>query len=224
MFKGLFHVQPLQLGLLPAGDNVDIVAAAQAVIEDAQQTVTVRRIVDTDGIASTCEGVVHKAGGLVAEAVVIISPCMTREQDIQGCDRFAPGIVAALLQPLGMLGQHGIDNLSESLVRGPHAMTAGKQISLKPPFAEMLAQYLHHAAIRSEFIIDRNNLSHRASLCGLEDGVQTIGVCLVRAEDAEVPRVYPEDVAEEITQLARGLGQNQTWSRDLERIIREVRK
>src|ERR1700722_3453567 len=102
MLECLVHLQPLKLRLLSAGDDIDVVAASQTMIKDAEQAVTVRRIVHTDGIASACQRVVHKPGGLVAEAVVIIAPRMTCEQNVQRCDRLAPCILAALLQPLGM--------------------------------------------------------------------------------------------------------------------------
>jgi hypothetical protein len=65
-------------------------------------------------------------------------------------------------------------------------MPAGKQVAFEPSLAEMLAQYLHHAAIRAEFVIDRDNLGHRAALGGLEDGVQAIGVRFIGAEHAKV--------------------------------------
>src|ERR1039458_4292502 len=116
MLERLVHLQPLELRLLSAGHDIDVVAAAEAVIEEAQQAVTVRRIVDADGIASACQCVVHKAGGLVTKTIMVVSPYVACEQNVQGCDRPAPGILAALFPPLGMLGQHGIDNLSESLI------------------------------------------------------------------------------------------------------------
>ena len=68
MFKSFVHVQPLKLRLLTAGDYVDVVAAAQAVIEDAQQAVAVRRIVHADGFAAARQGIVDKSSRLVAEA------------------------------------------------------------------------------------------------------------------------------------------------------------
>jgi hypothetical protein len=36
MFESLVHVQPLKLRLLAASDDVDVVAASQAMVEDAQ--------------------------------------------------------------------------------------------------------------------------------------------------------------------------------------------
>jgi hypothetical protein len=42
----------------------------------------------------------------VAEAVVIVSPSMTCEQNIQGRERFAPEKIFALLKPFGVLRGH----------------------------------------------------------------------------------------------------------------------
>ena len=78
-------------------------------------------------------------------------------------------------------------------------MAAREQVALKPALAEMLAQHFHDAAVWTEFIVDRDNLGHRAALCGLEDGVQSIGIRFIGAKHAEVSRIHSEDIAEEIS-------------------------
>ena len=42
-------------------------------------------------------------------------------------------------QPLGMLIEHGIDDVDESLVAGEEAMPAGQQITFEPALAHVLA-------------------------------------------------------------------------------------
>ena len=185
MLQSLVHVQPLELRLLAAGDDVHVIAAAQAMVEDAEQAVGVRRIVHADDFTSARQGIVYISGCLVAESIVIVAPGMTRQQNIEGCQWPAPGKLAALLKPFGMLRSHRIDHLRECLVGGPHAMAARKQVAFEPSLAEMLAQYFHHAAIRSELIVDRDDLRHRATLGGLEDGVQTIGIRFIRDKTCE---------------------------------------
>src|ERR1039458_607446 len=150
MLESLIHVQPLELRLLAACNNIDVIAAAQTMVKDAQQAVAVRWIVHADRLTPARQCIVYISGRLMAEAVVIVSPGMTGEQNIQGRERPAPGESFALLKPFGVLGGHRIDDLRERLVRGPHAMTARKQVPFEPSLAEMLAQYLHHAAIRAE--------------------------------------------------------------------------
>jgi hypothetical protein len=201
MLESLIHVQPLKLRLFAAGDDIHVIAAAQAMVEDAEQAVGVRWIVHADHFAPARQRIVHVPGCLVAEAIVVVAPCMTCEQNIERRERSAPGILAALLEPLGMLSGHRIDHLREGFIGGPHAMTAGEQVAFKPSLAEVLAQHFHDAAVRTEFIVDRNNLGHRAALRGLKDGVQAIGIRFIGAEHAEVCQIHSEDVAEEISSL-----------------------
>ena len=85
-------------------------------------------------------------------------------------------------------------------------MTPRKQVAFEPSLAEMLTQYLHHAAVGTELIVDGNNLGHRAAFGGFKDGIQAIRIRFVGAEHAEVCQIHSEDVAEEIAKLARRLG------------------
>ncbi len=101
-------------------------------------------------------------------------------------------------------------------------MTAREQVAFKPSLAKMLAQHFHDAPVRTQFIVDRNNLGHRTPFRRLKDGVQAIGIRFIGAEHAEVCQVHSEDVAEEISKFARRLGQNLTGAGDFKRIICEV--
>src|SRR5580698_8978110 len=222
MLKSLVHVQPLQLWLLAGGDDIDVIASPQTMIEDTQETVAVRRIVHADDFTPARQSIVDKACCLMAESIVIVTPCMTCEQNVQRCDRFAPWILLALLKPLGMLRHHGINNLRKCLVGRPHTMPAREQISFKPPFAQMFAQYLQHTAIRAELIVDGDEFSHRAARGCLENGVQPVRVRFIGAEHAKVHRIHSEYVAEEFSQFARSFGQNLARSGNLEGIIGEV--
>ena len=69
MFEGLVHVQPLKLRLLAAGNDVDVVAAPQAVVENAQQAIAVRRVIDADGFTPARQSIVYKSGCLMAETL-----------------------------------------------------------------------------------------------------------------------------------------------------------
>jgi len=48
MLERLVHVQPLKLRLLAASDDIHIVAAAQAMVKDAQEAIGIRWIVHAD--------------------------------------------------------------------------------------------------------------------------------------------------------------------------------
>ena len=76
MFERLIHVQPLKLRLLAASHDVDVVATAQAMVENAEQTIAVRRIIDPDGFTPARQRIIDESRRLMAETVVIVSPGM----------------------------------------------------------------------------------------------------------------------------------------------------
>ena len=129
------NVQPLQFRLLAAGDHVDVIAAAQAVIENVEQAVGVGRIVNANHFAAALQRVVHKSGRLVAEPVVIVAPGVAGKEHVERSDRPAPGKVDALLQPFRVLRHHRVHHLRERFVGRPHPVPAGEQVALQPAFA-----------------------------------------------------------------------------------------
>ncbi len=50
------------------------------------------------------------------EAVMILPPYRRGDQQIQGSNGLAPGQVAANLKPLGVLVEHGIDDMDERFI------------------------------------------------------------------------------------------------------------
>ena len=77
-------------GCLSIDDQVDVVAAAQAVVGDREQAVGVRREVDADDLAAQRDHRVDQARALVAEAVVVVAPAGGGEQDVERGDRRSP--------------------------------------------------------------------------------------------------------------------------------------
>ena len=67
-------VQQRRRRLLAGHDDVDVVAAAQAVVGDRQQAVGVRREVDADDLRLLVHDVVDEAWVLMREAVVVLPP------------------------------------------------------------------------------------------------------------------------------------------------------
>ena len=61
-------------GLLAGHDDVDVVAAAQAVVRDREHRVGVRRQVDADDLGLLVDHVVDEARVLMGEAVVVLAP------------------------------------------------------------------------------------------------------------------------------------------------------
>ena len=81
----------MQFGLFAAGDHVDVIAAAQAMVEDVEEAVGVRRIVDAYDFAAA---LVQGLGGHVRQVRV---------------DRLVEGIYAATVEVEGPLGAQSVD-------------------------------------------------------------------------------------------------------------------
>ena len=157
---GSVHVQPLPRRLLASHDDIDIVAAAQAMVGHRQQAVGVGRQVDAHHIGRLVGHMVHKARVLVRQAVVVLPPDMRGEQNVQRRNGCTPRDLAADFQPFGMLVEHRIDDVDEGLVAREQAMAPGQQVALQPAFAQVLAQHLHHAAFGAEVGVVCHRLGH----------------------------------------------------------------
>ena len=72
----LVHGQPLRRGLFAGDDDVDVVAALQAMVGDRKQAIGVRRQIDANDLGLLVGHVVDEAGILMAEAVVVLPPDM----------------------------------------------------------------------------------------------------------------------------------------------------
>ena len=135
------HGQPLGQRVLSCHHDVDIVPAAQAVIDDGQQAVGVGRQVHAYDVGLLVDDVVEKTGVLMREAVVVLLPDMRGEQIVQRGDLAPPRQFRGDLQPFGMLAEHRVDDANEGLVAVEEAMPSGQQIALQPTFALVLAEH-----------------------------------------------------------------------------------
>ena len=91
MLAGLIHGQPLQLGLLAASHDVDVVAAPHTMVEDAEQAIAIGWIVHPDGFFPAGECIVDEAGRLMTESIVIVAPCVAGQEHVQGCEGLRQG-------------------------------------------------------------------------------------------------------------------------------------
>src|SRR5215470_13739961 len=86
------------------------------------------------------------------KTVVVLSPDRGRQQDDLGSDRRAPRyMVLTDIQPLGVLVEHGIDNVGERLVRMKKPMPPCEQISFEPTDESVLGKHLHDAPVARKF-------------------------------------------------------------------------
>src|ERR1700730_115477 len=98
--------EPLRGGLLARHDDVDVVAAAQAVVGGGEQAVGIGGQVDANDLGLLVDDVVDEARVLVTEAVVVLAPYMRGEEIVEGGDGAPPGDLARDLEPLGVLVEH----------------------------------------------------------------------------------------------------------------------
>ena len=149
------HGQPLGQGVFARDHHVDVVPAAQAVIEDREQAVGVGRKVDAHDVGLLVDDVVEEAGILVREAVVILLPDVGGEQIVERGDLPPPGQLRCDLQPLGVLVEHRIDDVNEGLVAVEQPVPSGEQIALQPALALVLAEHRvqHPSGGREELVV-----------------------------------------------------------------------
>ena len=76
MANGRIDVEPLPFRLLAGDDQVDVVAAAQAMIRHRQEAVCVGRQIDAHDVGFLVGDMIDEAGILVGEAVVVLPPDM----------------------------------------------------------------------------------------------------------------------------------------------------
>src|SRR5205085_6468999 len=129
-------VEILQRRLLAGDDDVDVVATAQAMVCDREQRVRVGRQIDADDLGLLIDDVVYEAGVLMAKAVVILSPDVRGQKIVERSDGPAPRDVARGLQPLGVLIEHRINDVDESLVAVEETVPARQQITFEPALTE----------------------------------------------------------------------------------------
>ena len=185
---GGVHRQPLRRLILAGDDDVHIVAAAQTMIPDREQTIGIRRQIDAHDGGLFVHDVVNETGVLMREAVVHLLPDMRGQQIVQRRDGTSPRQAGGDFQPLGVLVEHRIYDVDERLVAIEQSVPAGEQIGFEPAFALMLAQHFHDATVEREELIVVLLAGIPLPVGHLEHRTQAIGKRFVRAEDSEVAR------------------------------------
>ncbi len=173
-------------------------------VDGREQRVRVGRQVHAHDLGALVDDEVDEARVLVREAVVVLAPYVRRQQVVQRRDRAAPRQRARDLQPFRVLVEHRVDDVRERLVAREQTVPAGEEVALEPAFARRLREDLHHAAVGSEVLVDRERRSpatpsrspRRPRRAGSTRSrpVRTAGSCAVSALSAEhVPEKRAED-------------------------------
>ena len=145
----------------------------------------------------------RKPGILVGEAVVILTPDGGGNQQVERRHGRAPGQFAADGEPLGVLVEHGINDVNEGFVGREEAMTAAEQIAFEPTFQGVFGKHLQDPPIARQLAavgVLRKIVGQPQFLAHLVDRVEPVRAVFVGAEDAEVRRVLAHDVAQEAAQ------------------------
>ena len=227
VLHSLLHGQPLRTRMLGSHDDVDIVAALDAVIEAAEQAVCIGRQVQTDNIRLFVGDVVKETRVLMGKAVVVLLPYVGSQNQVERRDRLTPRQAVADLEPLGVLCRHRVDNADERLIACEKAVTAGQQIALKPTLAHVLGQHaVHHAAACGQEFVGVQTIGVPLAVGDLENVAQAVGHGLVRAEYAEVAAVHVQldDIADISAKLDHILTLNTARSRNIQSVIAEIRQ
>ena len=119
-----FHIEVLDMVLLVGNDDVDVVGAAETMICDREESVSVRWEVDShDFWALVCDNI-EETRILMGEAVVVLSPDGSCEKDVEGGDLDTPFDFIALLNPFAVLVDHRVDDVNEGFVTVEKTMSS----------------------------------------------------------------------------------------------------
>ena len=91
---------------LSGDDDVDVVAASQAVVGNGEKAVRIRREVHPDNVCLLVHHMVKEAGILVGKTVVVLLPHVGGKQVVQRGDVAPPRQCLRDFQPFSMLVEH----------------------------------------------------------------------------------------------------------------------
>ena len=112
--------------------------------------------------------------------------------------------------------------MDERLVAVEQPVPPGQQVALQPPLAHVLAQYLHHPAVRGQVIVPRHDLPVEGPVGHLEDVGEPVGFGLVGPEQPEVRRVGLDHVAQPGAEYPGGFGHARARAGDRHGVVGEV--
>ena len=194
-------------------------------IRHRKQRIRVRRKIHPHDIRFLVDHVIDEPWILMREAVVILPPYVRRQQVVQRSDRTPPLNIPGHLQPLGMLVEHGIDNVDEGLIARKEAVPPREQVAFQPALAHVLAEHLHHAAVLRQMFIHRQDRFHPLLVGRFVKRFQAVGSRLIRSKHAKVLGIgiQVHHVAQQAAQNTRGFRIFSAGLRNLHRILAKVR-
>ena len=193
-------------------------------VERGQQRVGIRWQIDADHVGLLVDDVVDETGVLVGEAIVVLPPDVRAEQVVQAGDGATPLELVGDLQPLGVLVDHGVDDVDERLVRRHQPVATRQQVPLQPALALVLTEHFHDLPAAGHVLVHLGRLVLRQPLLVrlVVHTLETVRRRLVGPEDAEVGVVVPHHSRQPRAQLARALRDRSTRVGDVDGEVPEV--
>ena len=195
-------------------------------VKAAEQAVCIRGQVEADDVGLLVRDMVKEAGVLMREAVVILLPYVRCEHVVERRDLLAPRQLVADLEPLCMLGEHGVDDADEGLVAVEEAVAAGQQVALEQTLADVLGEHrVHDSAVGGEMVVGVVGFAVPRSVGLLKDRGETVGGRFIRTEGAEAALLFVElvDIAHESAEHGHILRLDCAGVADVHAVFAEVR-
>lgn len=154
-----------------------------------------------------------------------LTPDGAGQQDVERRHGLSPRYLQGLLDPLGVLVDHRVDDVHERLVRVEQAVATAENVTLEPAFDGVLGQHLHDTAVGAQVsavLVFRQVAVDPDLLSGVVDLAELVALRLVRAHDAESLLVVADDRVQELRESAHGRGHGHAGLVDLEPEFAEV--
>lgn len=110
----------------------------------------------------------------------------------------APFYFQALLKPLAVLINHGVNDVDKGFIAVEHAVPTGEYVAFEPTLDRMLTEHLHDAPLECEIPaigILVEIFTQPYLLTSLVYITQLVRFRLIRTEDAESVLIQPDDIS-----------------------------
>src|SRR5579872_1962029 len=118
------------------------------------------------------------------------------------------------LKPLGVLVEHGIDDVDERFVRREKSVASGEKIAFEHSFHGVFAKHLDDTPIHSKIAavsVLRKIIFNPKLLGDGEEPIQLVGTGLVGSEHAEVAGIAPHRLGKKESEGTSVFGHGRTW-------------
>ena len=200
MTNRLVQAEPGRHGLLSGNDEIDPVTTRQGVTTHGQECVRIGCQVDPNVPMPAVEDVVDESRPLMAIAVVVLTPGVRCQENVERRKRTSPRDLIGRFEPFHVLVDHAVDDRGKSLVTGEEPVSTRENVTLEPPFTTVFGKDFEHTPLGAEVIILGSDGLESAAISDFKNGVEPVRNEFVRTEKTEirfvgtqnVPKPHPE--------------------------------